>query len=486
MGASGGTTFATSIAESYFLALRPGTARVRTIGNHYVTIHVVEETGAKLTINAPKTSIAIDETVQLTAEIESEEPVTETVQWYSSDETTVSVDQNGNIKGLKEGKATITARAGKAIDSVEITVYGPLAANLLTEEEIKANTPTTLKAEVSGGLEPYTYKFTVKVDGEWITIANPDNQSEVSYTFAEPGIYSVCAAVTDANRTTSKSQKKITVKSDEPLKADLIPEENIKAGTPTVFKAEVSGGLEPYTYKFTVKVDGEWITIANPDNQSEVSYTFAEPGTYTVCATVKDTAGTTLKSQKKIIVKNDEPLAVNLVSEESITPGNETILKAEASGGLEPYTYRFTVKINGVWETIANPDNSSEVSYTFPESGIYPVNVTVKDSTGETVKQLQKLYVAEELDVQLAKVSGAKVGEVVTLEGYAEGGIPSYQYKFAVKENGKWVTKRSYSSESTYEWTPKESGNIPVCVYVKDAGGMVTKHQTKIYVSDSE
>ena len=119
-----------------------------------------------------------------------------------------------------------------------------------TEEEIKANTPTTLKAEVSGGLEPYTYKFTVKVDGEWITIANPDNQSEVSYTFAEPGIYSVCAAVTDANRTTSKSQKKITVKSDEPLKADLIPEENIKAGTPTVFKAEVSGGLEPYTYKY--------------------------------------------------------------------------------------------------------------------------------------------------------------------------------------------------------------------------------------------
>ena len=469
-----------------FLALRPGTARVRTIGNHYATIHVVEETGAKLTINAPKTSIAIDETVQLTAEIESEEPVTETVQWYSSDETTVSVDQNGNIKGLKEGKATITARAGKAIDSVEITVYGPLTANLLTEEEIKANTPTTLKAEVSGGLEPYTYKFTVKVNGEWITIENPDNNSEVSYTFAEPGIYPVCAAVTDANRTTVKSQKKITVKSDEPLKVDLIPEENIKAGTPTVFKAEVSGGLEPYTYKFTVKINGVWETIQNPDNQSEVSYTFAEAGSYSVNVAVKDAEGTTLKVLKKIVVNGSEPLDVNLVSEDSIVPGIITILKAEASGGAEPYTYRFTVKINGVWETIENPDNSSEVSYTFPESAIYPVTVTVKDSTGETVKQLQKLYVAEELNAELAKVSGAKVGEAVTLEGYAEGGIAPYQYKFAVKENGKWVTKRSYSAESTYEWTPKESGNIPVCVYVKDAGGMVTKHQTKIYVSDSE
>lgn len=48
------------------------------------------------------------------------------VTWSSSDSSIVTVDQNGTIKGLKAGTATVTATAAGVTDSCEVTVYnGP-------------------------------------------------------------------------------------------------------------------------------------------------------------------------------------------------------------------------------------------------------------------------------------------------------------------------------------------------------------------------
>ena len=44
------------------------------------------------------------------------------VQWMSSDEEIVTVDENGVVKGLKDGKATITATSGEYSDSYEIEI----------------------------------------------------------------------------------------------------------------------------------------------------------------------------------------------------------------------------------------------------------------------------------------------------------------------------------------------------------------------------
>jgi len=46
------------------------------------------------------------------------------VTWATSDSSVVTVDQNGKIKGIKAGKATITATAAGVSDTCEITVVG--------------------------------------------------------------------------------------------------------------------------------------------------------------------------------------------------------------------------------------------------------------------------------------------------------------------------------------------------------------------------
>jgi hypothetical protein len=64
------------------------------------------------------TTVAVDGTTTLTA---TTVPAGATVVWDSSDETIATV-ANGVVTGVKAGKATITARNGNAVASVEVTV----------------------------------------------------------------------------------------------------------------------------------------------------------------------------------------------------------------------------------------------------------------------------------------------------------------------------------------------------------------------------
>ena len=79
----------------------------------------------------PATSVTVSETLEieiganyrLAVTVEPAE-TTDKVVWTSSDEETVTVDQNGRITALKVGTATITATAGDVSDTCEVTVKG--------------------------------------------------------------------------------------------------------------------------------------------------------------------------------------------------------------------------------------------------------------------------------------------------------------------------------------------------------------------------
>lgn len=74
-----------------------------------------------LTVNAPKNTIEVGETMQLTTVIKPRLAANAYVYWQSSDPSVVSVDQNGLVTGLKEGSwVTITASAGSKTASAYI------------------------------------------------------------------------------------------------------------------------------------------------------------------------------------------------------------------------------------------------------------------------------------------------------------------------------------------------------------------------------
>lgn len=181
----------------------------------------------------------------------------------------------------------------------------PLTGNLILPENAVSGEPLTIKASASGGDGPYKYQFTAKINGKWVTIQKKSSSSQCSYTFETAGSYAVNVTVTDSLGITTKIQETLTVKdaSAQPLTAGLTAEGDFLAGNPLVFKASAAGGDGNYSYKFTAKVNGEWIVIRKKGTGAECTWTFDNPGTYTVNVTVYDGTGDSVKYQIKITVK---------------------------------------------------------------------------------------------------------------------------------------------------------------------------------------
>ena len=85
----------------------------------------------------PVTSVALNkitlslekgQSAKLIATVTPSDATDKTVTWNSSDFSIVSVDQDGNLKALKGGTATITAKAGEKSASCRVTVVSPVTS----------------------------------------------------------------------------------------------------------------------------------------------------------------------------------------------------------------------------------------------------------------------------------------------------------------------------------------------------------------------
>ena len=131
----------------------------------------------------PNASVSIDEdtlnlvegeTGPLNATVEPEgTPIT----WTSSDPVVATVDANGNVTAHNPGTATITARAGTASDTCEVTVSSrPVNIRIVgedmygtAEEPVYATTDDDGNVTTTGASED---NYNIKWDGETLTLNN--------------------------------------------------------------------------------------------------------------------------------------------------------------------------------------------------------------------------------------------------------------------------------------------------------------------------
>ena len=132
----------TNASTEYISPLKPGTTYlvVNSIENP-----MVKDTCKLVVIPAPVTSITLPST--LTVAAKNTEKLTATtlpddignsaLKWSSSDETIATVDEEGNVKGIKEGTATITAATTdgsnvSATCQVNVTAWVPMSSLTLS------------------------------------------------------------------------------------------------------------------------------------------------------------------------------------------------------------------------------------------------------------------------------------------------------------------------------------------------------------------
>lgn len=76
----------------------------------------------KVEITSTVTQVFVGKTITLTASVSPDDAADKSVKWSTSDAAIATVNENGVVTGVKDGKVTITAKAGEKSACVDITV----------------------------------------------------------------------------------------------------------------------------------------------------------------------------------------------------------------------------------------------------------------------------------------------------------------------------------------------------------------------------
>ncbi len=237
-----------------------------------------EVEGVKL--NSSELSLAVNETATLEVELLPENAKPTKLKWTSSDENILTVDENGKIKALKEGKATVTVATEdeeyKA--SCEVTVTAATASPTpSTQPSTKPSTkpsqaPTQpSQAPSTGSSQTQT---TVSVTGVTLTGASqvdvgknitltasvqPSNATNknVTWSSSNPSVASVNNGVVTG---ISEGETTITVTTEDGsyTATHTVTVKSVYTITFTANRDEEAGDLETiFDYTVTVKKDGQ-------------------------------------------------------------------------------------------------------------------------------------------------------------------------------------------------------------------------------------
>ena len=111
-------------------AVGPGTAEITISCGEYTAVYTVTVLVPleKISINAEKTAMNVEETMALTVEFVPENTTDDrSVIWTSSDEAIAQVNGSGTVTAVAPGTVTITAKTENGLTAeYEITVYAPI------------------------------------------------------------------------------------------------------------------------------------------------------------------------------------------------------------------------------------------------------------------------------------------------------------------------------------------------------------------------
>ncbi len=222
-------------------------------------------------------------------------------------------------------------------------------------------------SDSDGTITSYLWDFG---DGNTSTAANP------SHTYAAAGGYTVTLTVTDNEGATGNDTATATVSDPNAAPTALVNgpysgDEDTAIAFSSAGSTDSDGTITTYAWTFG---DGGTSSAANP------SYTYADPGTYTVTLTVTDNDGATDQASTSATIANVN-IAPTAVANGPYTgqTGQDVAFSSAGSsdsdGTITSYSWDFG---DGGSATTANP------TYAYATASTYTVTLTVTDNEGAT------------------------------------------------------------------------------------------------------
>lgn len=331
------------------------------------------------------TNYRIDTAVELTAVAE---PNCTFFEWwlfdpnYPGDTNHVARDPN-NPATIMMGRTDLVVQAMFGVGELAVTASAdpPL---------VLGSGSSTLTAQASGGIGPYTY--------EWNT---GQTMSSITVNVTETTEYTV--TVTDAVGHEETANVSVVVGPLLTVSAAADPNVILPGQNSTV-TATATGGTPPLTYL--------WNT-GQPDSVITVSPT----QTTTYAVTVTDGLGQAVQASATVTVPPPVSVSVN-VNPSVVTAGQSSTLTANVTGGYGQYAY--------AWSTGGN-----QPSITVSPTQTTQYSVTVTDQLGQQAQGSGTVTVAPDLGVTaVAEPNLVASGQASTLTATASGGYGTYSYRW--------------------------------------------------------
>jgi hypothetical protein len=363
--------------------------------------------GATVTVTGSGTGLTLQGTVQVPAgcNIGGSASVTITNNagpftylWSNGQTTAVATN-------LPVGNSSVTVTAVSSGCTGTATINIPQATPIITT--IVATTNATCAAggtatvSASGGVEPYTYKWS-------------NNQTTATATNLAAGTHTV--TVTDATGCIKITTAVIGQSQGPTVTAQVTV--NATCITGATATATATGGVGAYTYLWS-------------NGQTTATATNLAAGTRTV--TVTDANGCAASASVTVVVPDAPTATVAINSSVSCTTGGSATVTA--SGGVAPLTFKWS-------------NNATTTAITNIPAGTYTVTVTA--ANGCTATATTVLTPAATPTVVITASSAANCSQPGSATASASGATGPYTYKWS---NGELTTTAVNLTGGTYTVT---------------------------------
>ncbi|PKM75531.1 MAG: hypothetical protein CVU92_00885 [Firmicutes bacterium HGW-Firmicutes-17] len=495
-----------------------GKTTTKTIANYKIVNGPVIEALSAVKKEVPEDSIYVNDPILVTAElqdgtgaelmqyrftIKNGSRIVKAVTQEDENSFEFIPDTAGSYSVTVEVKDEDGLTATQTLKNVVVlkTVTAVLKADKASGTTI--NTGIKLTATATGGKAPYTYAFEWEdKQGNIKPIQEKSSLKTASLQFSEPedvGFYTLRVTVTDANGVEAVGGEITEYQIKNPPVLDDFSTTPVKGavvypGKAITLKADVKKGTGEHALEYAFYVNGSTEKLVDNDSDpTDVIYTPRSGGTYSFEVVVSD--GVTAVKKKITGYKVNAGLEVtslNASKSDGLIIGETIKLTAAGKGGVSPYTYQFSYKIDDekgavikAETPIPSVDNKLKtIDFPLDQAGNYTFYVEITDKNDEvslnTVSKALALSVTDPPIITGLAVTDPETDKTLTncyinneialtATNKAEAGGENLTYTFAYKVGSKSGTIEAANvKDNVASFEPTIAGTYTFYVSARD------------------
>ena len=390
-------------------------------------------------------------------------------------------DPNTNYTYGQSGSYPVTLTVDDGETQVttdpQIVVIEEPTPELNASFTVSQSDPTALQvnftANATGGTGSYSYIWNFGDGSQPQTFTDPN----ASYTYPQAGSYPVTLTVDDGETQVTTDPQTVVIEEPTPeLNASFTVSQSDPTALQVNFTANATGGTGSYSYIWNFGDGSQSQTFTDPN----ASYTYLQAGSYPVTLTVDDGETQITTDPQTVVIEEPTP---ELNASFSVSQSDPTALQvgftANATGGTGSYSYIWNFGDGSQPQTFTDPN----ASYTYSQSGSYPVTLTVDDGETQITTDPQTVVIEEptpELNVSFTVSQSDPTALQVGFTANATGGTGNYTYTWNFGDGNLGQTLTDPNTNYTYS----QSGSYQVTLTVDDGETQITTDPQTVVIEE--